>query len=197
MEPAERKVFAMPLVSKALTTDGTFEGYLTLWDEPDFYGDIVKRGAFTKTLQEKGNTRPLLWQHDYREPVGILTAREDDKGLFIKGELNLEVQRAKEAYALLKQGSVNGLSQGFDPVKWEPRPEPGQLGRIFIEIDLWEGSLATFPALPKARVLNVRAAPRWLDEPAKAPAVDERASEWDAAVQRMLTVAGETLKRVT
>lgn len=146
---------------KAVSNDGVFEGYLSRFNEPDLEEDIVAPGAFTKSLKTKGPTRPMLWQHSAWEPVGILNAKEDDQGLFIQGHLNLEVQRAREAHSLIKQRAVTGLSQGFMPVKADNRPE-GR-GRILKELDLWEGSLATFPALPSAQIMAVRAAlPPWM-----------------------------------
>lgn len=148
---------------KAVKDDGTFEGYLSVFGDEDSYGDVVEKGAFAKTLQEKGPKRPLLWQHAAFEPVGVLEAKEDDHGLLIKGSLNLDVQRGREAYSLLKQGAVTGLSQGFVPVSWTPRKTGG--GRQLKEVDLWEGSLATFPALTSAQIHSVRSLlPPWLQD---------------------------------
>ncbi|HEV8360898.1 MAG TPA: HK97 family phage prohead protease [Candidatus Thermoplasmatota archaeon] len=198
MEPTERKVFAMPLLAKQVSDEGTFDGYLTVWDEPDLYGDVIKRGAFKESLKEKGDTRPLLWQHWFDKPIGLLTAKEDDKGLLIHGDLNLSVQLAKEALSLLKQGAINGLSQGFNPMKWEL--DADQAGRVITQIDLWEGSLVTFPAQPLATVLSVRGAGQWSPS-SLLPRVDEARAREDeavaASIERMLRVAEETLKRLT
>ena len=60
----------------------------------------------------------LLWQHDQTRPIGIWhEIYEDEYGLFVKGQLLLELHQAKEAYALLKAGVIDGLSIGFRPVK--------------------------------------------------------------------------------
>ena len=171
-----RNVKAASMEIKKVSDDGVFEGYLSRFGDVDLEEDIVERGAFTNTLKvDKGQgigNRPLLWQHNSWEPVGLLNAKQDDQGLFITGTINMEVQRGREAHSLVKQRAVTGLSQGFIPKKWTPRKE-GR-GRHLEEIDLWEGSFATFPALPSARILAARAAlPSWLQpdpEPVDTPA---------------------------
>jgi len=132
--------------------DGTFEGYLSTFNNIDSYGDVIRPGAFKKTIAENG-TFPTLWQHDTYEPIGrFAELREDDYGLWVKGELNMDTQRGREAYALLKQGALDGLSIGFSTLKdsWDGDT------RYIQEIRLWEGSLVTFPANDLARVTSVR-----------------------------------------
>lgn len=157
MSEAERRYFTSPvddLDTRSLTDQGTFWGYLSVFGERDAYGDVVQPGAFEKTLEEKGRKRPLLWQHDPGSPIGMLSAREDDKGLFIEAELNLETQLGQETHSLLGQGAINGLSQGFEVEKAEESAQ-GE-GRLLTELDLWEGSVVTFPALDSARVVTVK-----------------------------------------
>ena len=132
--------------------DGTFEGYLSTFNNIDSYGDVIRQGAFKKTLSER-ESFPLLWQHDTCEPIGVFDElREDDYGLFVHGVLNQDTQRGREAYALLRQGALDGLSIGFSTVKdsWD-----GDVRNIQ-EVRLWEGSLVTFPANDLARVTSVR-----------------------------------------
>ena len=186
-------VKAVAMEIKSVSDDGIFNGYLSVFGEEDHYGDVVEKGAFQKTLKvDKGQgvaRRPLLWQHDTWQPVGILSGKEDDNGLLVQGHINVEVQRGREAVSLLKQRAITGLSQGFVPVKWAPRGT-NQAGRLLQEIDLWEGSLATFPALPSAQVLALRSTlPPWLQEdpePKDSPAIAEAAR-----------IASETLIRLT
>lgn len=103
---------------KALKEKGEFEGYAsTFGGEPDSYGDIIAAGAFAESLAEhaaKGTMPKMFWQHDAREPIGKWTAAaEDGKGLLVSGQLNMGVQRAREAYELLKAGDIDGLSIGY------------------------------------------------------------------------------------
>lgn len=165
---------------RAVHDDGTFEGYLSRFNEVDAYGDIVHAGAFTRTLKEhrSGNRRPLLWQHDWTVPVGHLEAREDEVGLYIKGRLNLETVKGREAHALLKAGDIDGLSMGFKVADSEARGDH----RHVLDVDLWEGSLVTFPAAGNARVHAIRAAapPWWMEDAEDRGQEDHRGADADA-----------------
>ena len=174
-EAARRGALHYAIKAADVAEDGTFSGYASLFGDVDSYGDITVPGAFTKSLKTRfgGDAimRPrLLWQHDPNEPIGTwLEMREDGKGLFAKGRLVLEVQRAREAYALLKAGEVLGLSIGYEATGIEYRnPDEverkwgfaiGDVGQVraLTEVDLWETSLVTFPALATAGVDEVKA----------------------------------------
>ena len=92
----------------------------------------------------------MLWQHDPAQPIGIWDeVREDARGLWVKGRLLPEVEKGREAAALLAAGAIDGLSIGYRTVRAE-RDGKGQ--RMLQELELWEVSLVTFPMLPEARV---------------------------------------------
>ena len=135
------------------------EGYASLFGVKDLAGDVVASGAFARTLRDKSpGAIKLLYQHDAAEPIGLLSAaQEDARGLFIAGELNLETQRGEEAYALLVQGALTGLSIGFNVVT---AAKQGRDARLITEIDLWEVSLVTFPMLPGASAWPADEAPQ-------------------------------------
>lgn len=145
----EEKTF--PLEIKKLDDEGTFEGYAAIFDKPDAYNEIVESGAFTKTLKE-GKTRPMLWYHNPTQPLGIVEMEVDTKGLKVLGNLNLEVQIAKEVHALMKQKAIRGLSIGFRTIKeaWNKSM------RILKEVKVYEVSPCTFQVHPKALISNVK-----------------------------------------
>lgn len=130
---------------------GTFEGYLSVFGNVDLGGDVVEKGAFDKTLQERG-TFPLLWQHDHKSPIGTLDAETNDRGLRVRGKLLLSVAKAREAYDLLKAGIVKGLSIGYEAVKADHKDGIRRLR----EVKLHEGSLVTFAMNPLATVEAVK-----------------------------------------
>lgn len=139
---------------------GEFDGYASLFGLPDLGRDVVARGAFDKSLHQRGGASGirLLWQHDPSQPVGVWAEmKTDQRGLYVKGALNLNVQRGRELFALLQQGAVAGLSIGY-------RTEKAHSGanrlRILTSVDLWEVSLVTFPLLPSARVMRVAGFPQ-------------------------------------
>jgi hypothetical protein len=136
---------------------GTFVGYGSIFEQTDLQNEVVEPGAFTRSLKKNNNTVPLLWQHDRNEPIGTITAEEDDRGLKVKGALALGVSRGKDAYELIKSKVLSGLSVGFRIIKDELERNTGV--RRLKELDLWEVSLVTFPANLKARVVGVKADP--------------------------------------
>lgn len=131
--------------------DGHFTGYASLFGQPDLGRDVVRAGAFAASLRARGPAGVrMLFQHDPAEPVGAwMDLREDARGLYVEGRLNLAVQRARELDALIRQGALDGLSIGFRTLG----ATPDRAGyRHLTAVDLWEISLVSFPLQPGARV---------------------------------------------
>jgi HK97 family phage prohead protease len=137
---------------KALAEDGSFEGKLAVYSKVDLGGDNILPGAFTKTIQERGDKVPLLWQHNSDEPIGVLTLVDGPDALSVKGQLLMELDQAKRAYLLLKAGVIKGLSIGFDTIKDSVENGVRQLK----ELRLWEGSIVTFPMNEAAMVTSIK-----------------------------------------
>lgn len=137
---------------------GTFTGHAAVFGERNSFNEIVKPGAFARTLADyrSRNLRPpMLWSHRADEVIGVWTdIREDATGLAVTGALVTETARGKEAHALLKAGALNGLSIGFR-AKQATRDANGV--RILSQIDLVEISLVAIPAAGNARITHVRA----------------------------------------
>ncbi len=133
---------------------GTFSGHLAVFGNLDSFRDIIQQGAFTRTLNElksSGRKLPMLWQHDRHEPIGMFPkAVEDDKGLFVEGKLAINTQRGSEARELLAMGAISGMSIGFNTKSFVMDNE-NEI-RTLTDIDLWEGSIVTFPANDAARI---------------------------------------------
>lgn len=136
---------------------GIFTGYASLFGIPDAQNDIVERGAFSASLLKRGTAGiRMLWQHDPAEPIGTwLSLAEDPVGLRVTGRLVTGTARGREALDLMAAGAVDGLSIGFKAVRALAGPRGG--ARRLLEVDLWEVSVVTFPALPGARVTRVAA----------------------------------------
>jgi len=133
---------------------GRCSGYASVFGKVDHYDDIVAAGAFTKTLQERPKVK-VLWQHNPSMPIGAPTAmREDGYGLLVDFDLNLEVEKGREAYSLLKQGAIDGISIGFETLKDEMDRESGI--RTIKEVRLWEFSVVTFQAQEAAMVTSIK-----------------------------------------
>lgn len=159
--PESKRGRAVALEIKAVSEDGTFEGYASVFGVVDDWDDVVVAGAFKQSLADHkaaGTMPAMLWQHDSTEPIGVwLEAAEDAKGLKVKGQLALATRRGQEAYALLKMKAIDGLSIGFCTVPGTSTYNDDGV-RFVAQVDLWEISLVTFPANKVATVTNVKAA---------------------------------------
>src|SRR6185369_15445551 len=126
---------------------GRFDGYAGIFGNVDLGGDVLMPGAFTKTISENAS-RPLLWAHNALEPLGLANLAEDSKGLAVEGQLNLDVQRAREIHSLMKQGAVKAMSFGYDAIgkTWKNST------RELREVKLYEVSLLPVGMNPEARV---------------------------------------------
>ena len=143
----------VPFKIKAVSEDGLFSGYGSVFGVIDSYKEVVAPGAFAESLSQR--TPALLWQHRSGEPIGVYSAlREDQTGLYVEGKLALKTARGAEAYELLKMGAISGLSIGF--VTRDDSYDRVTGIRTLKKVDLWEVSLVTFPANDAARVSGVK-----------------------------------------
>lgn len=160
-QPAmQHKQFAFK--AQAVNDDGTFSGYGSVFGNVDSYREIVAPGAFAKSLEAmkaSGDPLPALWQHDSAEPVGgynVDQMIEDERGLKVDGFLLInELQKAREAHALMKRRIVKGLSIGYY-VRDDSVDEKTGI-RTLKELDLVEISIVTFPANSEAQIDAVKA----------------------------------------
>lgn len=151
------KAVAVPLDLKAVSEDGEFEGYLSTFGNVDRGMDMVMPGAFRRTLKErKLASIKLLRDHDTRQIIGKwLAMEEDDRGLKVKGKLFAgTVQLATETLALMREGALDAMSIGYRTIKAQWDEEQGV--RKLLDVELWEGSIVTFPMNEMATVDAVK-----------------------------------------
>ena len=122
---------------------------------PDRSRDIVNpMGAKFKTPM------PLLWQHDSRSPVGLVTMAEPtEAGIPFEASIpkvteagNLK-NRVDEAVQSMKYGLVSAVSIGFRALEYNFLDDGG------IRFDEWEWmelSLVTIPAQPEAVIESIK-----------------------------------------
>lgn len=152
--------FGHPAEIKSLDgATGEFSGYGAVFGNVDLGRDVIVRGAFAESLGAwfaKGRMPAMLWYHDPEKPIGAWQEmREDDKGLFVRGKLTKGVAKADEAYALLKDKAIDGLSIGF--VTRDDDYDRQTNVRTLKRLDIKEVSLVTFPMNPEARAESVKA----------------------------------------
>lgn len=162
---------------RAVSDDGAgLSGYAAHFGNVDSYGTAMKRGAFRKTLKERGDRIPVLWNHWSDAPIGKPTELKEDKtGLYFDAAISEGTNQGKDVMTLLRDGVPLGMSFGFETIKSRPveagdevdfatAPDffKGKEGREYVriieEVRLWEISVVTFPANERATIDNVRAA---------------------------------------
>lgn len=139
------------------TKYGYFSGYASVFNIVDSQKDIVKPGCFENSLNKSRSSYiKMLWQHQPEQPIGIFDEiREDNRGLYVSGRILLDLPQGRDAYHLIKEGAIDGLSIGFRAVKYSYRPSSSV--RIISEADLLEISIVTFPANNNAVIHHVKA----------------------------------------
>lgn len=139
------------------------EGYASLFGVEDLAGDVVRAGAFARSLRRGGQVGMLLGHASGRTAGRWNLVREDGRGLFVRGMITAEAPAGVLALNMVQDGGLDGLSIGFIARDWAPRRVRG---RDLREVELREISLVVSPMLPAARftisgggaVLDVRRA---------------------------------------
>lgn len=154
-----RKDFGLQI--KSADDAGVIEGYgSTFGGEPDSYGDIVMPGAFADSIaaHAKAGTMPLmLWGHEtYSPPIGNWTEMgEDAKGLWVKGQIDLDDPMGQRVHRAAKRQAVRGLSIGYETIKSSTDTKRPAV-RLLEKLDLWEISPVNFPANRHAELTAVK-----------------------------------------
>lgn len=139
----------------------SFSGLASTWDL-DLGGDVIRRGAFKRTLKNWKSSKqpmPLLDSHNAWSTVNAVVgkmeaAEETDAGLectfsVIEGPIGDEVWRR------IKGGYVTGLSIGYRARKIEEASEQDRLAgvwRYLLEVELREVSVVLYPMNPGAQI---------------------------------------------
>lgn len=169
-----RQIEVRSFEGRADADQGIVSGYLSTWWHVDSYSTAVHPNAFTKTLQERGDKLPLLYQHNPDWAIGKLAGLEvDDTGLRHASKI---VDDGAEGSVTLKRlrGDVPfAHSFGFQTIRERPATDadPLILGQdipewvmrnlpqsvwVIEEVKLWEGSVVTFPANEHAVIEALR-----------------------------------------
>jgi HK97 family phage prohead protease len=149
---------------------GIVEGYLASWkpDEGGMFGvpDRFHPGAFLKSLDEhkQRDNRPIRLKDHHGRTIGgfpIISVKEDQRGLFGRGEINLGTQLGREAYSLAQQKVLTDFSVGFTAV--DDKINKGY--RDIYEAKIWEASIVDEPLNRDANILEVKVAIPFQDLP--------------------------------
>ena len=131
---------------------GIVSGYLSIFDNKDSDGDVIVKGAYSKTLKENSSRIAYLWQHQIDKPIGkFMELYEDSKGLAYVAKMS-QSTLGKDAFTLMEEGIVKENSVGFKIVQGKKMDEFYQIN----EIKLYEGSAVTLAANSSAMIEGVK-----------------------------------------
>lgn len=155
MENLERKLLALDAAEfKFDAKTGLISGYASTFNGVDSYGDTIAPGAFTETLQDRDRPVRMRWNH-FGPVIGKWTdMHENQRGLFVKGELTPGHSVAEDVKASLSHGAIDGLSIGFFVKEYEVDEEEKR--RTIKKADLVEISVVEEPADLRARVTQIK-----------------------------------------
>ncbi|UNM06806.1 MAG: HK97 family phage prohead protease [Holosporaceae bacterium] len=137
---------------KSHSKSGWFSGYASVFNVQELHNDWVEKGAFEAAIRE-GPMPKMLWQHDPAQPIGRWEKMEEhDHGLYVEGQLFLALEKGREAFLLMKEGVLDGLSIGYEV----RQSTPLKGGSLLSDLVLHEVSLVTFPANPAARITDMK-----------------------------------------
>lgn len=149
---------------KADDETGEVKGYFSTWTrEPDSYGDVVAKGAFTDTIEQinaDGGTIPFLWSHDsWSLDSFIGTAYdlgEDDHGAYFTAKFAAD-ESSQKARQLVKDGLVKKFSFAYDVEDSAIIDlENGTKAKELRKLKLYEVSLVMYPANPDTSVIEAK-----------------------------------------
>tara|TARA_R110002020_G_scaffold152238_4_gene330007 strand:+ start:1747 stop:2424 length:678 start_codon:yes stop_codon:yes gene_type:complete len=128
------------------------KGYGSYFDNKDSDMDIIRRGAYQKTIQENGQRVKYLYQHDMMQPIGKMSELyEDEKGLVFTAEIP-KTQLGNDVIELMKAGVITENSVGIMPIVKEMMNDYREIR----EVKLYEISAVTMAANDQAKILDVK-----------------------------------------
>jgi uncharacterized protein len=122
-------------------------GYFSAFNNKDYDGDIIEKGAYSKSIRERGpkgtNEIFMLNQHNWDQPLAKpYILEEDEKGLYFEAKIESRTSFGKDAIILYDSGLVAQHSVGFVTVKSDYIEDT----RLLKELFLYEGSPVTLGA---------------------------------------------------
>ena len=128
------------------------KGYGSYFDNKDSDQDIIRRGAYQKTIQENGNRVKYLYQHDMMQPLGKMDELyEDEKGLVFTASVP-KTQLGTDVIELMKAGVITENSVGIMPIVKEMKGDYREIR----EVKLYEISAVTMAANDQAKILDIK-----------------------------------------
>lgn len=152
------KCFRLSELKAAADSPGQFTGFAAIHGTIDRNGEIIDRGAMTRSINASDGEFPLLWQHQYNSILGVVKLQDTERGAKAVGQINTTTALGGEVYQQMlpppgfTRGAIRDMSIGY--IVHKDQVIDGV--RHLKEIQLLEVSLVTVAAHPKTFVTNVK-----------------------------------------
>ena len=146
-----------------------FEGYASTHWAADSYWTAMAPGAFKKTIRERTEKIPVLWNHNPNSPIGKhLALKEDKTGLYVNIGIADDGAEGSTFLKRMRFGVPFGMSFGFQTIKDRSAEDDDPIDvsqlngakkadiRVITEVKYWESSPVTFPANEAAGITSTR-----------------------------------------
>lgn len=170
-EPPEKKTAVGEMRSMSFETkqyeikedsDSEFEftAYGAVFGNKDRGGDILKKGAFKRTIDHNDSRFPLVADHELKmgSRLGVAYAKEDDHGVRVNGHINTDTQMGREVASHIRHAEKHdlpiGMSFGYEVVK--DGYDEQKNARVLKEIKNHEFTVTQIPMNEEAHVMGVK-----------------------------------------
>jgi len=132
---------------------GIVTGYFAAFDNIDADGDVIRKGAFAKTINENFARIKHLLNHDPKKAVAkIQVLKEDATGLFYESLAGKHAD-GKDFLLMAESGIITEHSIGFKAINQKKQKDFNEIK----EVQLWEGSSLThWGANGKTPIVSVK-----------------------------------------
>lgn len=167
----ERRVYPVQLEVRAQSGGPTVvEGYASVTEAPyemyDLFGaytEVIRQGAFAKTLGENPQVQLLLNHKGLSmayTKAGTLSLSEDGQGLHMRAEVNPARGDVRDMLLALEDRDVDEMSFAFRVPSGKSQWSPDYDQRDILEVDMHRGdvSVVNFGANPATTVDAMRSA---------------------------------------
>lgn len=163
---SSRPIYYKTFAAKDVAIDAenrVIKFYAAIWGNKDDAGDILIKGCFAKSIQERGpesstNRKILfLWMHEIDEPLGKPTVlKEDNIGLYVETPVD-RIPEGDRCLEQLKSGTLNQFSIGYQYVWDKMEYDETQDAFIVKEVNLFEVSVVSFGCNEETEFLGMKA----------------------------------------
>ena len=128
------------------------KGYGSYFDNKDSDQDIIRKGAYKKTIEENGERVKYLYQHNMMQPIGKMEELyEDEKGLVFVASIP-KTTLGSDVIELMKARVITENSVGIMPIVKENKENYREIR----EVKLYEISAVTLAANDQAKIIDVK-----------------------------------------